>query len=334
MQATDNSRLPIPTNIITGFLGVGKTTAILNLLKNKPDGERWAVLVNEFGEVGIDGNLFQSQHSQEQGVFIREVPGGCMCCASGLPIQMALNLLLSHAKPQRLLIEPTGLGHPVEVLQLLSEKYKNVLAVEKILTLVDARKFSDARYTEHETFNQQIAIADIVVANKKDLCGDDDFEILKKYLLESSKKNAELVFAEQGAISLDLLLGETQAQAGHSHHHHHHDNESQADFNEMPYPEIGYLKVENQGEGYKSAGWRFSAQKIFDYNKLFSFLSGVQAERVKGVFVTQQGAYTYNISADALKEVSIAEADESRVEIIAKELEESWQHDLLACLIK
>lgn len=68
----------VPTNVITGFLGVGKTTAILNLLKSKPDNERWAVLVNEFGEIGVDGSLFEGQHSQEQGVFIREVPGGCL----------------------------------------------------------------------------------------------------------------------------------------------------------------------------------------------------------------------------------------------------------------
>ena len=59
----------VPTNVITGFLGVGKTTAILNLLKNKPDNERWAVLVNEFGEIGVDGSLFEGQHSQQQGSF-------------------------------------------------------------------------------------------------------------------------------------------------------------------------------------------------------------------------------------------------------------------------
>ena len=130
----------IPTNIITGFLGVGKTSAILHLLKSKPADERWAVLVNEFGEIGVDGSLFEGQHSEEQGVFIREVPGGCMCCAAGLPMQVALNQLIARAKPDRLLIEPTGLGHPKEVLQVLSaDYYQSVLEIQKILTLVDAR---------------------------------------------------------------------------------------------------------------------------------------------------------------------------------------------------
>ncbi len=109
MSSESQPILGVPTNIITGFLGVGKTSAILNLMANKPENERWAVLVNEFGEIGVDGSLVQGQQSEEQQVFIREVPGGCMCCAAGLPMQIALNQLLNEAKPDRLLIEPTGL---------------------------------------------------------------------------------------------------------------------------------------------------------------------------------------------------------------------------------
>ena len=85
----------VPTNIITGFLGVGKTSAILHLLRYKPDNERWAVLVNEFGEIGVDGSLLQGRHAEANGVFVREVPGGCMCCTAGLPMQIALNQLLA-----------------------------------------------------------------------------------------------------------------------------------------------------------------------------------------------------------------------------------------------
>ena len=163
MTATTSKIEAVPTNIITGFLGAGKTSAILHLLKSKPEDERWAVLVNEFGEIGIDGSLFSGQHNENSGVFIREVPGGCMCCAAGLPMQIALNQLLTRAKPDRLLIEPTGLGHPTEVLQVLtSEYYFDVLSIEKIITLVDARNLADRNYTEHLTFNQQIANSDVI----------------------------------------------------------------------------------------------------------------------------------------------------------------------------
>ena len=105
----------IPVNIITGFLGSGKTSAVLNLLKQKPRDEHWAILVNEFGEIGVDRSLMQGHEVKHDRVAILEVPGGCMCCAAGLPMKMALSQLLFLGRPDRLLIEPTGLGHPAEV---------------------------------------------------------------------------------------------------------------------------------------------------------------------------------------------------------------------------
>ncbi len=103
------------TNLITGFLGSGKTTSILHLLAQKPADEKWAVLVNEFGEVGIDGALLA-----DSGALLKEIPGGCMCCVNGLPMQVGLNTLLRQGKPDRLLIEPTGLGHPKQILDILT----------------------------------------------------------------------------------------------------------------------------------------------------------------------------------------------------------------------
>lgn len=103
------------TNLITGFLGCGKTTTIRHLLAQKPEHEKWAVLVNEFGEIGIDGALLA-----DSGAVLKEIPGGCMCCVNGLPMQIGLNMLLQQAKPDRLLIEPTGLGHPKQILSLLT----------------------------------------------------------------------------------------------------------------------------------------------------------------------------------------------------------------------
>ncbi|MBU3825669.1 MAG: GTP-binding protein, partial [Candidatus Oceanisphaera merdipullorum] len=84
------------THLVMGFLGTGKTTLLRHLLANKPEHERWAILVNEFGEVGIDGALLT-----EQGATIKEIPGGCLCCVSGLPFQIGLNALLHKAKPDR-----------------------------------------------------------------------------------------------------------------------------------------------------------------------------------------------------------------------------------------
>ena len=130
-----------------GLLRVGKTTAILDLLKRKPENEKWAVLVNEFGRVGIDGAILSSQ-----GATVREVPGGCLCCAVGLPFQLAVNRLLAEVKPDRLLIEPTGLGHPKRVLDMLIEGYfRTVLNVQACICMVDLRKLKNSQYTNQKS---------------------------------------------------------------------------------------------------------------------------------------------------------------------------------------
>ncbi|MBZ2168637.1 CobW family GTP-binding protein [Marinobacter sp. F4216] len=321
----------VPTNIITGFLGVGKTSAILNLLKHKPEDERWAVLVNEFGEIGVDGSLFEGQHERDQDVFIREVPGGCMCCASGLPMQIALNQLLARAQPDRLLVEPTGLGHPIEVLQVLSaDHYRDVLTLQKTLTLVDARKLADPRYTQHETFNQQISIADIVIGNKRDLYQPGDEERLTEYTRIHVSAETPTVLTEHGIIDIDLLHGATRSlRTGETHHHAHKPAER---LSEAPIPDCGYLKAHNRGEGYESIGWRFSPEKSFNHDKLLAFLKGIDADRVKAVFITDSGVFGYNATSDALTETPLEDCPESRIEIIGAGLSDSLETELMSCL--
>lgn len=327
----------VPTNIITGFLGVGKTSTILHLLSNKPGNERWAVLVNEFGEIGIDGALLEGQYSENKGVYIREVPGGCMCCTAGLPMRVALTQLIRNAKPDRLLIEPTGLGHPQEVLQTLNEEgFKGVLSIQKTITLIDARQLSDKRYAEHDVFQQQVSVADVIVANKQDLYQESDRTALKAYLQKQSAKNATLVFTEQGAIQAALLNGEQaianksvrDIQKTHSINHHSHvDNPL-----DLAIPECGFIKALNKGEGFASVGWRFSAKFQFDQNTLFSFLSGINAERLKATFITNNGCYAYNLTRDALTELQLEGLDESRIEIIAPQLNGDWEVGLFDCV--
>lgn len=328
----------IPTNIITGFLGVGKTTAILHLLKSKPNNERWAVLVNEFGEIGVDGSLFKGQNAEENGVFIREVPGGCMCCAAGLPMQIALNQLLSRAKPQRLLIEPTGLGHPKEVLEILgSPHYQNILDIQHSVTLVDARKLHDSRYTNHATFNQQINIADVIVGNKQDLYLDEDKALLEQYIAEHSKSSASVFFTSQGQLDPTILYGSSKAVKNNiysqEHSDNHHLHESRPNLNEAPIPECGHLKVQNSGEGYQSTGWRFAPHKIFDRKRLYDYLTGLKVERMKAVFITPEGIFGYNATENTLTESELDDCLESRIEIITRGDQTVCEKGLLACLV-
>jgi len=322
----------IPTNVITGFLGVGKSTAIMQLFKQKPAHERWAVLVNEFGEVGVDGSLFQGEGAGEKDIFIREVPGGCMCCAAGLPMQIALNMLLARAKPQRLLIEPTGLGHPKEVLDVLqAEHYRSVLDLRATITLVDARKVQQPRYTDNNTFNQQLEIADVIVANKADQYQAGDFPALLAYLEgKQFGGNKNIQQSTMGKLQYQWLAPVT-AYEERSHHHHEATDSYQP---EPELPECGYMAKKNQGEGFCSQGWIFRADFVFNRDRLYGELTGIVAERVKGVFITDQGVFAYNKVDDVLTEYEIDDSMDSRVECIAvdDQLLLGLESKFLACI--
>ncbi len=333
MSKSTNSIARVATNIITGFLGAGKTSVILHLLTVKPPQERWAILVNEFGEIGIDGSLLSDESSAEEGVYIREVPGGCMCCTAGMPMRVALAQLLRQARPDRLLIEPTGLGHPREVLETLAEEsFNSVLEIQNTLTLVDARQLSKSRYADHDTYQKQIGIADVIIANKRDLYKERDIAALTAYLERHSLQDLNVVFSEQGVIDCALL---DKAKPGNSLNRDDvvlPEMEDKFIELEMAIPDCGFVKAVNQGEGYFSIGWRFSPSLIFDQSALFGFLSGVEAERVKATIITNNGCFAYNLTQDTLSEIPMNLIDESRIEIISRQLNVDWEADLFACL--
>lgn len=321
----------IPTNIITGSLASGKTTVIKQLLKLKPTNERWAVLVNEFGEVGIDGALLTGAFSQKinqigakQTVFLREVPGGCMCCASGLPMQIALNQLISLAKPHRLLIEPTGLGHPKELIKVLgSQYYKDVIKLDTSLCLVDARRVSEQKWRNHQTFQDQVEIADVVVATKCDLYGSKDMSQLLHYLKNTSAANTPVKRAINGEIGADILstlsqatkrlintssyptkLFSTRPREGFQNATFQHNSEK-------------LTKAKNSGDGFYSCGWIWPASHWFNYSDILHVFNTINVFRIKGLLITTAGIFGFNGHNSEMDISEYDEAFESRLEIIA-----------------
>lgn len=343
----------IPCTLITGFLGVGKTTIILNLLKQKPAHEKWAVLVNEFGEIGLDGAIMEAKQTQND-VFIKEVPGGCMCCASGLPMQIALNMLLMKAKPDRLIIEPTGLGHPKEVLKVLrSEHYREILDIQYTITVIDARHFSSPKHLNSPTFQQQLEVADVLIANKEDLYEHADIAECKRQLESHPQLNLKPFFAvKNGILSKDFLVcyfptkpsEETLLHSARSLDNAEataHDSD-QTDL----IPETGFIFKSHYEDEYSSMGWRFAADLKFDLNKLQEALEHSDFERIKAVFMTKDGEYSLNIEGQApFRFTRLEQAlTESRLELIqfeAKNInkntrtnkEDIWTKRLLSCLV-
>lgn len=309
----------IPTNIITGALGVGKTTLIQSLLEHKPVDERWAVLVNEFGEVGIDGAMFAgAQGGTARDIFVKEVPGGCMCCTSGLPMQIALNMLLAKARPHRLLIEPTGLGHPKEVLQTLTAPhYREVLDVQATLTLLDARKLSEPKWRSHPTFREQMQIADTVILTKADLYTTDYQSELLAYFKDLKIASTPIVKAQKGHIDMSLLAQPSRfAEVVHEPEHQHHHDDASLPQTGLVAPEQGCLRINNRGDGYYSRGWLCAAEQVFDYNTCMNLFLSLPVERLKAVVRTDKGPVSFNITDGVVRATDLSEAQDTRIELI------------------
>lgn len=322
----------IKVNLITGFLGSGKTTTIQHLLKHKPQNETWAVLINEFGEIGIDGALLS-----ETGAVLKEIPGGCMCCVNGLPMQVGLNMLIKQANPDRILIEPTGLGHPKQILKLLSSPvYEPILKIQVTLCLLDARQLHDSRYNENENFRDQLAAADIIIANKSDRYSKQDFNNLSEWQRKETPQRI-ICTTSQGEINPQLLsnphLNNTELPDAV-----HHNHRSQSNLSKLHLPEHSqWRRAVNQGQGYFSCGWIFDSSTFFTTIELLEWVRLSPVDRIKGVMSIPEGTLIVNRQGlDFSIETRPIHPIDSRIELIHNS-ETDWnklQGELLNIRIK
>jgi len=300
-------------NLITGFLGSGKTTTLLHLLNQKPANEKWAILVNEFGEIGIDGALLA-----ETGAVLKEIPGGCMCCVNGLPMQVGLNMLLKQAKPDRLLIEPTGLGHPKQILDMLSSAvYQPWIDLRATLCLLDPRQLSDQKIKENENFRDQLASADIIIANKQDQQDENSRQMLLNWQ-QSSANDRPVIYAEQGQIDAQLLDSPRRnlRELPQPTHHHAHNIPSALSVMK-PDTNAPWRRSLNQGQGWYACGWMFNSETVFDTIGLLEWARLAPVSRVKGVMRISEGLVSINRQgADFHIETRANEPPDSRIELI------------------
>lgn len=292
----------VPVTVITGFLGVGKTTAMLDIFQHRPDGERWAILVNEFGEIGIDGAILESG-----GLTVAEVPGGCICCSAGLALRTTLVRLLREVKPDRLLIEPTGLAHPASVIDTLrSPGLREAVDVKAVIGLVDARHTRSARHLASDPWQDQVRLADVLVANKTDLASPEDLAAF--HALAAEAWPAKLVVAEtrNGELDPAWLDLETARDPG-AHPTHVHDV-----------------------SGVTTHGWMWRPRAVFDTEALEAVIQGlVDPERgvvlrLKGVFRTRKGWRLVQGADDEIRWSPIGHRRDSRVEVIVQDDTPDW----------
>jgi cobalamin biosynthesis protein CobW len=242
----------IPATIITGFLGAGKTTLIRHMLQNA-QGRRIALIINEFGDLGVDGDILKGcgdETCREEDVM--ELSNGCICCTVADDFIPTMEKLLAREdRPDHIVIETSGLALPQPLVRAFNwPGISTQVTVDGVVTVVDGKAVTEGRFAhsvaavdaqrqldenlDHETplselFEDQIACADMIVVNKTDLLEGAEAEALVGTLRESSRSGVQVVTTSMGKLPVDVLLGqgigaESDLDSRHELHHHHHDH--------------------------------------------------------------------------------------------------------------
>ena len=146
-----------------------------------------------------------------------------------------------------------------------------------------------------------------------------------------------ILVTQQGAIDVAYLEGTSGAITAdtdsHKHYHDHSHDQQEVALDIIPIQAKGYVQAINRGEGFESVGWRFTADQVFSHAKLFAFLISLNADRVKGVFNTDEGAFGYNIAGESITQTELSNCQESRLEVISTQISDEWGRQLLECVI-
>ena len=163
---------PLPVYLITGLLGSGKTSLLLELIKQKPANENWAILINEFGEIDIDSVMLKTASLSQikSGISVQTIAGGCICCSANISLGKAINELLQSHQFDKLFIEPTGLGHPAKIIDLISKSaFVKPISLYKTLCVITPNQLTEVRWQKSQVMRDLVTLADTIILNKIDL---------------------------------------------------------------------------------------------------------------------------------------------------------------------
>ncbi len=224
-------------DIISGFLGAGKTTFIKKLLEEAIAGEQVVLIENEFGEIGIDGGFLK-----DSGIEIREMNSGCICCSLVGDFGRSLEEVLTKYQPDRVIIEPSGVGKLSDVMKAVRDVAANLdVALNSAVTVVDASKCKMYMKNFGEFFNNQVAYAGTIILSRTDVADVKKVDAAVKMLREANPKavivttpvsqltGAQLLEIIEKPDTMEEELMKEALEAFEEHHHHHHDHEHEHD---------------------------------------------------------------------------------------------------------
>jgi len=253
-----------PATIITGFLGAGKTTLIRHMLTHAK-GKRIALVINEFGDLGVDGEILKTCNSEactEDDIL--ELSNGCICCTVAEDFIPTMEKLLDRPdRPDHIVIETSGLALPQPLVRAFNwPGISTRVTVDGVVTVVDGPALRDGRFAhdeaavdraraaddslDHETplselFEDQLTCADMIVLHKADLLAPDEAAALTVDLKNRTRAGVQIIPAANGDMPIDILLGMNAAAEGDTearheiHHHHHHDDDEDDDNHDHGY---------------------------------------------------------------------------------------------------
>ena len=320
--------MKVPFHVLSGFLGAGKTTAVKDLLARRADRERIAVVVNEFGTLGVDGALLSDCAS----CILREVPGGCVCCTAMADLEASLEEVSDLVAPTRFVLEPTGLARPSELVDLLrGPRWANRFDVRPVITILDPQQDVAEAYATSALFRDQVDTGDILVVSRCDVASEEEILRVEEFARALVPAKLLVVRAFHGALPDEVWDLERPPVA-------------QGPTLLEPAGASGHLHG-NSLEGHVGRGVAEPPERVYDVERLLAVLERLKSgaltvgrvARAKGLFHTTAGWRLVEIAGGRLTTAETSWRRDSRVDVILKDPEEKdffeWERVLADSLV-